>query len=94
MVTDLFGIAAYSALDLASAYTVRSECETVIGHHQTDTGQGMPVLRSKGSKPSPHTFPRQANTDNMSQYPRLSAVQAVLRIPATHPHTRGPRRRS
>ena len=34
-------------LDLACAYPMRWECETVIGHHKTDMGQGMAVLRSK-----------------------------------------------
>ena len=34
-------------LDLAGAYPMRWECETVIGHHKTDMGAGMAVLRSK-----------------------------------------------
>jgi hypothetical protein len=47
LVTDLLDIEAYPALDLACAYPMRWECETVIGHHKTDMGEGMPVLRSK-----------------------------------------------
>ena len=47
LVTDLLDVAAYPALDLARAYPMRWECETVIKHHKTDMGPGMPVLRSK-----------------------------------------------
>ena len=38
----------YPALDLACCYPRRWGCETVIGHHKTDMGEGQPVLRSKG----------------------------------------------
>jgi hypothetical protein len=47
LVTDLLDVEAYPALDLACAYPMRWQAETVIGHHKTDMGQGMPVLRSK-----------------------------------------------
>ena len=47
LVTDLLDIEAYPALDLACAYPMRWECETVIGHHKTDMGRGMAVLRSR-----------------------------------------------
>jgi hypothetical protein len=47
LVTDLLDIQAYPALDLASAYPMRWGAETVIGHHKTDMGAGMPVLRSR-----------------------------------------------
>jgi hypothetical protein len=47
LVTDLLDIEAYPALDLACAYPMRWQCETVIGHHKTDMGQGQAVLRSK-----------------------------------------------
>ena len=47
LVTDLLDPEAYPALDLACAYPMRWGCETVIGHHKTDMGEGMPVLRSK-----------------------------------------------
>jgi hypothetical protein len=47
LVTDLLDIQAYPALDLACAYPMRWECESVIGHHKTDMGEGMPVLRSR-----------------------------------------------
>ncbi len=47
LVTDLLNPEAYPALDLACAYPMRWGCETVIGHHKTDMGEGMPVLRSK-----------------------------------------------
>jgi hypothetical protein len=47
LVTDLLDIEAYPALDLACAYPMRWGAETVIGHHKTDMGEGMPVLRSK-----------------------------------------------
>jgi hypothetical protein len=47
LVTDLLDPEAYPALDLACAYPMRWGCETVIGHHKTDMGAGMPVLRSK-----------------------------------------------
>lgn len=47
LVTDLLDIEAYPALDLACAYPMRWECETVIGHHKTDMGHGVAVLRSK-----------------------------------------------
>ena len=33
----------YPALDLACAYPMRLRAETVIGHHKTDTGAGMPA---------------------------------------------------
>ena len=47
LVTDLLDPEAYPALDLACAYPMRWSAETVIGHHKTDMGEGMPVLRSK-----------------------------------------------
>ncbi|MCA1676755.1 MAG: IS4 family transposase, partial [Actinobacteria bacterium] len=47
LVTDLLDIEAYPALELACAYPMRWECETVIGHHKTDMGAGVAVLRSK-----------------------------------------------
>jgi hypothetical protein len=47
LVTDLLDAEAYPALDLACAYPMRWGCETVIGHHKTDMGAGMPVLRSR-----------------------------------------------
>jgi hypothetical protein len=47
LVTDLLDIEAYPVLDLACAYPSRWGAETVIGHHKTDMGAGMPVLRSK-----------------------------------------------
>jgi hypothetical protein len=47
LVTDLLDIEAYPALDLACAYPMRWECETVIGHHKTDMGAGVAVLHSK-----------------------------------------------
>ena len=46
LVTDLLDVEAYPALDLACAYPMRWGAETVIGHHKTDMGEGMPVLRS------------------------------------------------
>jgi Insertion element 4 transposase N-terminal/Transposase DDE domain len=46
LVTDLLDVEAYPALDLARAYPMRWECETVIKHHK-GMGPGMPVLRSK-----------------------------------------------
>jgi len=47
LVTDLLDPETYPAVDLACAYPMRWQCETVIGHHKTDMGAGMPVLRSK-----------------------------------------------
>jgi hypothetical protein len=47
LVTDLLDIEEYPALDLACCYPERRGCETVIGHHKTDMGEGQPVLRSK-----------------------------------------------
>ena len=47
LVTDLLDVEQYPALDLACAYPMRWGCETVIGHHKTDMGEGQPVLRSK-----------------------------------------------
>jgi hypothetical protein len=47
LVTDLLDVEAYPALELACAYPRRWGAETVIGHHKTDMGQGMPVLRSR-----------------------------------------------
>jgi Insertion element 4 transposase N-terminal/Transposase DDE domain len=47
LVTDLLDVEQYPALDLACAYPQRWGCETVIGHHKTDMGEGQPVLRSK-----------------------------------------------
>lgn len=47
LVTDLLDIEEYPALDLACAYPMRWDCESVIGHHKTDMGAGQPVLRSK-----------------------------------------------
>ncbi len=47
LVTDLLDVEEYPALDLACAYPQRWGCETVIGHHKTDMGEGQPVLRSK-----------------------------------------------
>ncbi len=47
LVTDLLDVEQHPALDLACAYPMRWGCETVIGHHKTDMGEGQPVLRSK-----------------------------------------------
>ena len=47
LVTDLLDPEAFPATELACAYPMRWQCETVIGHHKTDMGQGMAVLRSK-----------------------------------------------
>jgi Insertion element 4 transposase N-terminal/Transposase DDE domain len=47
LVTDLLDVDEHPALDLACAYPMRWGCETVIGHHKTDMGEGLPVLRSK-----------------------------------------------
>ena len=47
LVTDLLDPQEYPALDLACCYPRRWGCETVIGHHKTDMGDGQPVLRSK-----------------------------------------------
>ena len=46
LVTDLLDVEEYPALDLACCYPRRWGCETVIGHHKTDMGEGQPVLRS------------------------------------------------
>lgn len=46
LVTDLLDPDIYPALDLARAYPMRWECETVIKHHKS-MGPGAPVLRSK-----------------------------------------------
>jgi hypothetical protein len=50
LVTDLLDVHEYPALDLACAYPMRWECESVIGHHKSDMGAGMPVLRSKDTE--------------------------------------------
>jgi hypothetical protein len=47
LVTDLLDTEKYPTLDLACAYPQRWGCETVIGHHKTDMGDGQPVLRSR-----------------------------------------------
>jgi hypothetical protein len=47
LVTDLLDPETFPAIDLACAYPMRWQCETVIGHHKTDMGHGMAVLRSK-----------------------------------------------
>jgi hypothetical protein len=47
LVTSLLDPEEYPALDLACCYPARWGCETVIGHHKTDMGEGQPVLRSK-----------------------------------------------
>ena len=47
LVTSLIDVEEYPALDLACCYPERWGCETVIGHHKTDMGEGQPVLRSK-----------------------------------------------
>jgi hypothetical protein len=47
LVTDLLDPEEYPALDLACCYPKRWDCETVIGRHKTDMGEGQPVLRSK-----------------------------------------------
>jgi hypothetical protein len=47
LVTSLLDLQEYPALDLACCYPARWGCETVIGHHKTDMGEGQPVLRSK-----------------------------------------------
>jgi hypothetical protein len=47
LVTSLLDIEEYPALDLTCCYPDRWGCETVIGHHKTDMGEGQPVLRSK-----------------------------------------------
>lgn len=47
LVTDLLDPQEYPALDLARCYPARWGCETVIGRHKTDMGEGQPVLRSK-----------------------------------------------
>jgi len=47
LVTDLLDVEEYPALDLARAYPLRWQAETVIGRHKTDLGEGRPVLRSE-----------------------------------------------
>lgn len=47
LVTSLLDPEEYPALDLACCYPARWGCETVIGRHKTDMGEGQPVLRSK-----------------------------------------------
>ena len=47
LVTSLLDIEEYPALDLACCYPDRWGCETIIGHHKTDVGEGQPVLLSK-----------------------------------------------
>ena len=47
LVTSLLDPEEHPALDLACCYPRRWGCETVIGHHKTDMGEGQPVLRSK-----------------------------------------------
>jgi Insertion element 4 transposase N-terminal/Transposase DDE domain len=47
LVTDLLDPEEYPVPDLACCYPRRWGCETVIGHHKTDMGDGQPVLRSK-----------------------------------------------
>lgn len=47
LVTSLLDPEEYPALDLACCYPDRWGCETVIGRHKTDMGEGQPVLRSK-----------------------------------------------
>jgi hypothetical protein len=47
LVTSLLDPQEHPALDLACCYPRRWGCETVIGHHKTDMGDGQPVLRSK-----------------------------------------------
>ena len=47
LVTDLLDPEEHPALDLACCYPERWGCETVIGRHKTDMGEGQPVLRSK-----------------------------------------------
>jgi hypothetical protein len=47
LVTSLLDPEEHPALDLASCHPRRWGCETVIGHHKTDMGEGQPVLRSK-----------------------------------------------
>jgi hypothetical protein len=47
LVTDLLDPQEYPAPDLACCYPDRWGCETVIGRHKTDMGEGQPVLRSK-----------------------------------------------
>ena len=47
LVTSLLDTEEYPALDLACCYPDRWGCETIIGHHKTDMGEGQPVLRSK-----------------------------------------------
>lgn len=46
LVTDLLDIEEYPVLDLACCYPERWGCETVIGHHKADMGEGQAVLRS------------------------------------------------
>jgi Insertion element 4 transposase N-terminal/Transposase DDE domain len=46
LVTSLLDPEEHPALDLACGYPLRWGCETVIGHHKTDMGEGQPVLRS------------------------------------------------
>jgi hypothetical protein len=47
LVTDLLDPEGHPAFDLACCYPERWGCETVIGRHKTDMGEGQPVLRSK-----------------------------------------------
>ena len=46
LVTSLLDTEEYPALDLACCYPDRWGCETVIGRHKTDMGEGQPVVRS------------------------------------------------
>lgn len=52
LVTSLLDTEEYPALDLACCYPDRWDCETVIGRHKTDMGEGQSVLRSKDPRAS------------------------------------------
>jgi len=54
LVTDLLDIEAPAALDMACAYPMRWECETVIRHLKTNMGPGMPVSPACPLVPAPN----------------------------------------
>ena len=74
LVTSLLDPEEHPALDLACCYPDRWGCETVIGRHKIDMGEGQPVLRSR---------PRGRHAGNVGAVRRLPGITKIIGIGAT-----------
>ena len=79
LVTDLLDPEEYPALDLACCYPERWGCETVIGHHKTDMGEGSRCCAAR----TPRASPRRCGRCSPSTRPSASSSAPASTPPAS-----------